>query len=150
MPRQPIPKYSPLLFVFIFILLAITIFLALKLISNAPNLTPSNATFENAMTIIDGDTFETADGEKIRLLCVDTPEKGEKGYNEAGDYLGVMILGRDIIIERSGFDKYNRTLAWISVNTLNGAILVNKEIVNNGFGKLFPYNGTNCTRMNSR
>jgi len=97
----------------------------------------------SAIRIIDGDTIETAEGEIIRLLCVDTPEEGKKGYNEAIDYLSLQLIGKDILIERIGKDRYNRTLAWINIDN----VLINKEIVDNGFGTLFEYNDTDCGRM---
>jgi len=105
-----------------------------------------------AISIIDGDTFETASGETIRLLCVDTPEKTQAGYEEASAFLSSLILGKDVKVEREhGKDKYNRTLAWVSVDNKAGGdfILVNKMIVDEGFGSVFEYNNTDCGRMKS-
>src|SRR3989338_1801478 len=131
----------------IFLLLAI--FFALNLLSNAETSSDQNYSqnLSQAISITDGDTFETASGEKIRLLCVNTPEETKEGYEDAKAYLSALVLGKEIIIERQGIDKYNRTLAWIIVNNANGNILVNKEIVDNNFGEPFPYNNTNCSRM---
>lgn len=139
MPKNPITITATL------ILLAVVIFLGIKLIpfnNNNQENNQSNDNF-NSIRIIDGDTFETVDGKVFRLLCVDTPEIGSDGYEEASDYLSSIILGKNITIERDGFDIYNRTLAWVYV----GNILVNKEIVDNGYGTLFEYNGTDCERM---
>lgn len=96
------------------------------------------------INIIDGDTFETSGGEIIRLLCVDAPEKDKEGYEDARAYLSNLVLGKQIVIEREGVDKYNRTLAWVSSPS---GLMVNKEIVDNGFGDLFEYNETNCSGM---
>lgn len=123
------------------ILLIILISLAINLISNQKikNIEQTTAEF-----IIDGDTFRTANGEIIRLLCVDTPELGTAGSEDAKAYLSSLILGKDILIERSeGLDKYNRTLAWVSWQ----GVLVNKEIIDKGFGKVFEYNKMDCERV---
>jgi len=93
---------------------------------------------------IDGDTLELADGEIVRLLCVDAPELGDVGYEEARDYLSSQIsLLENLRIERRGQDKYNRTLAWIYL----GETLINKEIIDNGYGEVYSYEGTNCSRI---
>ncbi len=101
----------------------------------------------NAFAIVDGDTIALSNGETVRLLCVDTPEKGEAGYEEAKAFLSNSIIGKEILIESEGTDKYNRTLAWITVNNTKEMVLVNKEIVNQGLGTLFVYNNTDCGRM---
>ena len=46
--------------------------------------------------VIDGDTFELCSGETARLLCVDTPEKGEEGYEEAKVFLEDLILYKEV------------------------------------------------------
>ena len=123
----------------LFLILAIS--LAITLISNQQN-SQQNIKAQ-AIYITDGDTFQTETGEIIRLLCVDTPEKTQGGYEEATAYLSSLILGKDIIIERKGgLDKYNRTLAWVYLDS----VLINKEIVDNGFGSLYEYpeNSTKC------
>ncbi len=129
-------------------LLILAISFALKLIYDKNN---EQTSLEKAISIIDGDTFDTASGERVRLLCVDTPEIGDKGYEEASAYLSALILGKDVTIKREGLDKYNRTLAWISIDIEVGVreynVLVNKAIVDNGFGEIFEYGKTNCNRM---
>ena len=132
---------TPLIVLSFLILLAFLIFFAIKILTNVQYNTSEDN--QKGISIIDGDTFETSEGEIIRLLCVDTPEIGEYGYEKASDYLSSLILGEDITIEREDFDNYNRTLAWIYL----GNVLINKEIVSNGFGELFEYNGTDCEKM---
>ena len=105
---------------------------------------------EYATTIIDGDTFILNNGETIRILCVDTPEKGSVGYEEAKTYLSSIVYGKNIKIERAGLDKYNRTLAWVyseDKSTDKVDMLINKEIIDNEFGVLFEYNNTDCSKV---
>lgn len=93
--------------------------------------------------VVDGDTFDLKSGERIRLICVNTPEVDQVGYNEARGFLRGLIVGQNISIERQGLDKYNRTLAWVYA----GGKLVNREIFEKGFGEVFEYDGTNCSLM---
>ena len=88
--------------------------------------------------IIDGDTFEMSDGEIVRLLCVDTPEEGEKGFDEADSFLGSLVLHEIVRLEAGELsddvDKYNRSLRWVYVNVSDEEIFVNKEVIRLGFG----------------
>jgi len=128
--------------IIILLIIMLILYFAIRIIYNQQPIILNSE--ENALYIIDGDTLETSDGETIRLLCVDTPEEGEEGYEEAKNFLSAAIVEANLTIERQGTDKYNRTLAWIIVDE---NILLNKEIVNQGFGNLFEYNNTNCERM---
>ena len=145
---KPLSPKPTLIILLTLLALFICIFLAIKLLSISINVNdetetpnPQNGTL--IIRAVDGDTLELADGEIIRLLCVDTPEEGKEGFEEATDYLSSFILAGNLRIEPQGLDKYNRTLAWIYV----GETLVNKGIIDNGYGSIFPYEGTNCSRV---
>lgn len=105
----------------------------------------SNDSIGDGIKIIDGDTF-SYEGKTIRLLCVDTPEKGQNGYKSATKYLSNIISGKKLIIEEQGLDKYNRTLAWVYTqdNTF-----VNQKVKEQDYGKIFIYADTNCSRLNT-
>lgn len=66
----------------------------------------------------DGDTIWWQ-GEKIRLVDIDTPELNSKDPEEraraiaARDRLVELIGSRQLVIERQGTDRYGRTLARI-------------------------------------
>jgi micrococcal nuclease len=149
MPKsKPFSIKTPLIVLAALIALALCILISIKLLSLNQNENNTKSSGENETLIlraVDGDTLELAGGETIRLLCVDTPEEGKEGYEEAKDFLSSLVLSGegDIRIEPQGFDNYNRTLAWI----YSGETLVNKEIIDNGYGTIFPYNGTNCSRV---
>jgi micrococcal nuclease len=68
----------------------------------------------SVIRIIDGDTFEVKKffflKERVRILGVNTPEKGEKNYKEATDSLR-KLCGSSVKLKRMGFDRYKRTLA---------------------------------------
>src|SRR3989344_4567102 len=57
--------------------------------------------------VLDGDTVELSDGRKIRLLNINTPERGF-AYSEVGKE---FLSGFDSVeLETKGLDKYGRTL----------------------------------------
>ena len=101
------------------------------------------------VNVTDGDTFEISTGETIRLICVDTPEKGEAGYKAATDFLASLILDKEVILETdtSDTDSYGRLLRYVYLNetiaTDEGlgynVTFVNKEVVRQGFGTVFRY-----------
>jgi micrococcal nuclease len=94
------------------------------------------------MRVIDGDTIVMQDGWKVRLLCIDTPELGKAGSDEAKEFLEGLVLGKEVRLEKdiSETDKYGRLLRYVYVNDSNGEeVFVNKEIVENGYGEVFRY-----------
>src|SRR3989344_1448789 len=67
--------------------------------------------------VIDGDTFVLGNEEIVRLICVDTPEEGNKGYEEALEFLEDMILLKEVRLVE-GIDKkdsYGRLLRYVYV-----------------------------------
>ena len=103
-------------------------------------------TGSDIIEVIDGDTFRMQSGEVVRLICVDTPEKGSEGYEDAVNFLQSRLLFTDLEIRLEGnsSDKYGRSLRLVYAN----GILVNKEIVDYGYGVIFEYEGENCSLMN--
>ena len=87
--------------------------------------------------VIDGDTVVIEGGERVRLLYIDTPEKGQPCYKEASNRLTELIDGKDIVLERVGEnrDKYGRLLRYIFVNDT----LVNMVLVREGWAHLYIY-----------
>src|SRR3989344_5970003 len=68
--------------------------------------------------VIDGDTIEVLIGEKkesVRLLGINTPERGEVLYEEAKKFLEELSLNKSVRLEfgRDKYDRYNRTLAYV-------------------------------------
>lgn len=94
--------------------------------------------------IIDGDTVELKGGDKLRLLSIDTPEKGEPLYNEATQFLTDIALGNAVQIEFANKrrDRYGRLLGYLYVDTT----FVNKVILENGLGYLYLFKDTDMDR----
>ncbi len=81
--------------------------------------------------IIDGDTIVLNTDERVRLICIDTPEQGEAGYQEAKDYLTSLVLGKSVLLEKdvSEIDMYGRLLRYVYLEDL----FVNGELVKKWF-----------------
>mgnify|MGYP001596981145 FL=1 len=84
--------------------------------------------------IIDGDTIESNET-SIRLLGINTPERGELYYNEAKAFLESKIFNKTVSLEfgKERYDKYNRTLAYVFLDNKN----INIELVENGFANYY-------------
>lgn len=87
-------------------------------------------TFANVTEVIDGDTFVISTGEKVRLIGVDTPERGEPYYEEAKQYMVDNLLGRTVRLEAdvSDTDRYGRLLRYVWLDSS----MVNNDLVRSG------------------
>jgi len=109
-----------------------------------PSYEKSQIKNNTVVNVIDGDTFEyynadTGNIKIVRLLCVNTPEENEQGYEEAKTFLEELILGNQVILEKdiSETDKYGRLLRYAYLENENGTeIFVNELIVKNGYGEI--------------
>ncbi|MBA2458769.1 MAG: thermonuclease family protein [Gemmatimonadales bacterium] len=86
--------------------------------------------------IVDGDTFYCADGRKVRLIGIDSPElrQGESGRIARGA-LGRFLQGGRVRLETdvSRRDRWGRTLAY----AWSGGRLVNEAMVREGWAVLY-------------
>ena len=88
--------------------------------------------------VIDGDTITTGN-RSIRLLGINTPERGELYYDEAKEFLEMRVLNKNVTLEftRERKDKYGRTLSYVFESGEN----INVEIIRNGFANYYFYSG---------
>ena len=69
--------------------------------------------------LVDGDTITMSDGSTVRLIGIDTPERGECGFEEASMVLAQLINGQSIALvpgARDDVDRYGRLLRYVEVN----------------------------------
>jgi micrococcal nuclease len=86
-------------------------------------------TSATVIRVVDGDTVELDNGQRVRLLGIDTPEKGEPMANEASDMLRQLIgPGPVKLISCQEKDPYDRLLSVVWVNNVN----VNMTLVREG------------------
>lgn len=87
-----------------------------------------------AERVVDGDTI-IVNGSSVRLLGINTPEKGEKYYLEAKEFLENLTAGKMLKLKKSrdDVDMYGRKLRYIFVDGEN----VNLEIVKGGYGNYY-------------
>lgn len=93
--------------------------------------------------VIDGDTFVTTDGRKIRMIGINTPEVGRPFKQEAADALKELIWGADVTLEYDGpkakaVGRYKRTLAYVHAK----GVFVTGEIVRRGLAYVYLYPDT--------
>jgi micrococcal nuclease len=91
----------------------------------------------HAIEIIDGDTFKDSDGESVRLLGIDTPEKGDTFCSEATHALDSLLKGHILRYEfdRRKRDKYGRLLAYVFTDEA----FVNRTLVRMGLATVYIF-----------
>jgi micrococcal nuclease len=85
--------------------------------------------------VIDGDTLELSNGEKVRLLGVNAPEIEDYFGEDAKNFLARLVEGKAVSLETDYIerDEYGRKLAFLFLDGRN----VNVEIVRNGLAHTF-------------
>jgi endonuclease YncB( thermonuclease family) len=67
--------------------------------------------------VYDGDTVKLANGEKVRLIGIDTPERGQCGYTQATNLMKRLVLGDRVTLTtgaRDNRDRYGRLLRYVN------------------------------------
>ena len=87
--------------------------------------------------VIDGDTVVLANGERVRYIGMDTPERGERLFDEATEYNRRLVEGQRVglLKDQSETDRFGRLLRYV----LAGDILVNAELVREGLAEAKRY-----------
>jgi endonuclease YncB( thermonuclease family) len=75
---------------------------------------PTTALVES---VTDGDTLRLANGEVVRLVGIDAPERGVCGYDEAAALLTRLTLGERVTLSSPvrDRDRYDRLLRYVDV-----------------------------------
>ena len=112
------------------ILIIALLFLSLNACSSGS--AEQQASQVDVIRVIDGDTVVIAGDERVRLIGIDTPEKGQCGFDEAKQALetllatGTATFYSGVISDK---DKYDRLLRYIEVEGVD----VGLNLISNGF-----------------
>lgn len=85
--------------------------------------------------VVDGDTIDVEGVGRVRLVGVNTPERGQPGYQTATDYVKSMVLGKKVYLDiddAKHYDKYDRTLAVVYIDNIN----LNQELLKRGYAEV--------------
>jgi len=100
----------------------------------------------NVVRVLDGDTIDLEGGIRVRLLGLDTPEKGEYLADVSRDWLTGMIGGRGVNLSKCDEkDRFGRTLAIVMREGIN----INLELLAQGLAvpMLIPPCGRNISNQ---
>ena len=130
-----------LIVVFSLIILIFIIYISEVIIINYPFNNFNEANNFTVIKVVDGDTFQLYNGEIIRLICIDTPEEGKPGFEDAKLFLESLIMNREVRLENDIDDKdiYGRSLRYVYVSMNGNEVFVNKEMVRYGLAEVFRY-----------
>ena len=97
--------------------------------------------------VVDGDTIYLDNGEKVRFVGVNTPERGVEGYIASKNFVQKFCLNKEVgldVDKAKNKDKYGRTLAVVIVDGKN----LNEMLLKEGLAEImymppsefYPYN----------
>ena len=121
----------------IFILFVVIILLTLRLVEDIGEERLPGERFV-VVRVIDGDTVELRGGDRLRLLAIDTPEKGERLHAEATMLLEKLAMGKRASIEfaKTRRDRYGRLLGFLYIDD---TLFANRTILDSGMGYLYLF-----------
>ena len=87
--------------------------------------------------VIDGDTIVLSNNEHVRLIGINTPESERYFYGEAKEVLKLLVLNKNVRLEKDVDDRdtYGRLLRYVYI----GNLFVNLEMVKRGFANVFTF-----------
>jgi len=88
--------------------------------------------------VVDGDTIDIEGGERIRFAIVNTPERGEPGYQEAKQWVIDRCLGKTAVIDLDSNQPrtYNRLVGLVYCDVQG--YFVNLELLQQGLAVVMP------------
>lgn len=103
-----------------------------------------NYTFKaRIFNVVDGDTvdaeidlgFQLKIKQRLRLNGIDTPERGQVGYQEAKDALAKFVLDKEVLVTTYKTSKYGQYLAEIEFDNQNiNLLMIEQKFAKSYFG----------------
>jgi len=109
--QMSVKKWGVSRFFFVFVAAFLTTWLTL-------NLFTARASDLSVVQVIDGDTVVMSNGQRVRLLGIDAPDRGVEGSEKAGVILESMLKNGRVWVEGDRYeeDTFGRRLGWLWVN----------------------------------
>lgn len=85
--------------------------------------------------VIDGDTVVLENDQRLRLIGINSPEKGMPYYDISRMFLESRLKEKDVYLETTGTDRYDRILGYLYADDEN----MNLELLKNGLAHLYYY-----------
>lgn len=95
----------------------------------------------NVTKIIDGDTIDIEGGERIRLAIINTPERGQPGYDEAKQYTTDHCLGKNALIDLDDAQErtFGRLVAIVYCDVPDQVYFINLGLLQNGLAVVMTH-----------
>lgn len=85
------------------------------------------ATAVKVTQVVDGDTVKVSSGQTVRLIGIDTPERGQCGSADATGSLELFVNGKAVtliaVAGRDDKDRYGRLLRYVSVDGRDAGLM---------------------------
>lgn len=96
---------------------------------------PEDLPTARVVSVVDGDTVDLDDGQRVRLIGINTPERDQPFYGAASAFTRDLLRGQPVGIEYDleQRDQYGRTLAYLWL----GETLANQVIVAAGYANAY-------------
>ncbi|WP_245596107.1 thermonuclease family protein [Paenibacillus taiwanensis] len=107
-----------------------------ELLQHYPELKGKTYESDTVQRVVDGDTFVTKSGQKVRLIGVNTPEThGKVQYygKEASQFTKETLTGKQVYLfsDTGNTDKYGRLLRYVFIH--NNSQMFNETLVTEGY-----------------
>jgi endonuclease YncB( thermonuclease family) len=86
---------------------------------------PDEAQTGTVTNVVDGDTVDVEGVGRIRVIGIDTPERGACGYESATQAMSVLVLGRRVSLvpgATEDSDRYGRLLRYVDVGSRDAGL----------------------------
>lgn len=86
---------------------------------------PPGAVAGIVTSVVDGDTVDVAGVGRIRVIGIDTPERGACGFDSATYSMSVLVLGREVTLVPGAVDdadRYGRLLRYVDVGPVDAGL----------------------------
>jgi endonuclease YncB( thermonuclease family) len=87
--------------------------------------TPEGTQTGTVTNVVDGDTVDVEGVGRIRVIGIDTPERGACGYESATQAMSVLVLGRRVSLvpgATEDSDRYGRLLRYVEVGSQDAGL----------------------------